>query len=196
MDAQSTERRFVEIISEWLISLPHDLKILFEAKDDENLDRSARELAVGTILYVISPNDLVADRHDNFTSYCDDAILVRMVLAQVVSDNDEDTEFFKSRFPDFFDDLEEELAICKNAMGELYEWLESKIPTLPKMEHKGKKVRDYITNDEDGETLFDEGLAFRTEYPVEEETLADKLKKASTVLEVIKRRKAEEARVA
>jgi hypothetical protein len=36
---------------------------------------------------------------------------------------------------------------------------------------------------------------FRTDYPVDEKTIADKLKKATTVTEVMKRRKTEEARV-
>ena len=35
---------------------------------------------------------------------------------------------------------------------------------------------------------------FRTDYPVDEKTIGDKLKKAQTVLEAMKRRKADEAR--
>ena len=38
------------------------------------------------------------------------------------------------------------------------------------------------------------GLVFRTEYPVDEKTIADKLKKAATVVDVVKRHRAEEQR--
>jgi hypothetical protein len=35
---------------------------------------------------------------------------------------------------------------------------------------------------------------FRTDYPVDEKTITDKLKKATTITEVMKRRQTEEAR--
>ena len=189
------QRRFVETITSWLVSLPHDLKILYEAADDENLARETRELAVGAIIYVMSPNDLInVDRHDSFLSYCDDCLLLHLALNKVAQKTDEDTEFFKSRFPEFFDTLQEQLATCKEAMEDLYTWLESKLPSLQTLEYKGKKVPHFLDDEEAGELLYEDGLGFRTEYPVDEETLTDKLKKASTVIDVIRRRKQEEDR--
>jgi hypothetical protein len=79
-------------------------------------------------------------------------------------------------------------------MGDLMAWLEAKVAVLPKMDYKGKKVAKYLDDEEAREQLFDDGLVFRTDYPVDEKTIADKLKKASTVTEVMKRRKQEEAR--
>jgi hypothetical protein len=79
-------------------------------------------------------------------------------------------------------------------MGELMTWLESKVSALRTIEYKGKKIAVYLDDDEAREQLFDDGLVFRTDYPVDEKTIADKLKKAATVTEVMKRRKAEEAR--
>ena len=35
---------------------------------------------------------------------------------------------------------------------------------------------------------------FRTDYPVDEKTIGDKLKRAATIVEVMKRRKTDEAR--
>ena len=52
----------------------------------------------------------------------------------------------------------------------------------------------YLDDDEAREQLFDDGLVFRTDYPVDEKTIGDKLKKAATILDVMKRRKADEAR--
>lgn len=194
MDAKQAERRFIDLMSSWLVSLPFDLKVLYEAADDENLDRSIRESAVGAIIYAISTNDFVADRHDSFASYCDDVLMVRMALEHALGGGDEDAEYFKSRFPEFFGNLTEELALCQTVMGDLYTWLESKVSGLSKMEYKGKSVATFLDDDEAGESLYEEGLGFSTEYPVEEEMLRDRLKKVSTILEVIRRRKAEEAR--
>lgn len=191
-----TQQRFVETMSSWLVSLPHDLKVLYEAAADENLNREARELAVGAIIYVISPNDLIsADRSDSFISYCDDCLLLRLALVEVVKADDEDTDFFKSRFPEFFEPLTEELEVCQAAMGDLYEWFQSKISGLRALEYKGKNVAVYLDDEEAREFLYEDGLGFRTEYDIDEETLADSFKKASTVIERLQRRKDEEDRL-
>ena len=195
MDAKEKEQHFIDILTGWLVSLPFDLKVLFECADDENLDRSIREMAVGALIYAISPNDFIADRHDSFVSYCDDVLIVRMALHHALADDkNEDVAYFKGRFPEFFDNLGDHLAHCKELMGELYTWLDGKIDGLRQQEYKGKKVQTFLDEDEAGELLYEDGLGFRSEYPVEEETLSDKFKKSSTILEVIKRRKEEEAR--
>jgi hypothetical protein len=73
-------------------------------------------------------------------------------------------------------------------------WLESKVPALPGMDYKGKKVVKYLDDSDAREQLYDDHIVFNTDYPVDESTIGDKLKKATTVTEVMKRRKAEEAR--
>jgi len=189
----SSDRAFVETLSNWLVSLPHDLKLLYEAADDENLDRTAREIAVGAIIYVVSPNDFIsADRDGSFISYSDDCLLLRLALLRVVAKKTEDTDFFKGRFPEFFDTLDEELAVCKSFMGELLDWLESKVDGLTTLEYKGKKIADYLDDDEASVILYEDGLAFRTEYDVDEATLADSFKKAASVIAMIQRKKDED----
>ncbi len=189
------EQRFVETMSSWLISLPHDLKVLYEAVDDENLNRSVRELAAGAIIYVVSPNDFIsADRYDSALSYCDDCLLLRLAAAEIGASDDEDTEFFKSRFPEFFEPLAEELGICREAMGELFDWMKSKVAGLRALEYKGKKVTDFLDDEEAGGYLYEDGLEFRTEYDVDEDSLADSFKKASSAIALLQRRKDEEDR--
>jgi uncharacterized membrane protein YkvA (DUF1232 family) len=187
------ESKFVELVRGWLVSLPHDLKIAFDAMDDENLPRPVREVAAGVVAYVVSPNDFVADRNDAVLSYADDALLLRLALSKALGKG-EDEVAFQSRFPELFDSLDENLTLCKSVMGELMTWLEGKVTGLPGLEYKGKKAAKYLDDDEAREQLFDDGLVFRTDYPVDEKTIADKLKKASTVTDVMRRRKAEEAR--
>lgn len=187
------ESKFVELVRGWLVSLPHDLKIAFDAMDDENLPRPVREVAAGVVAYVVSPNDFVSDRNDAVVSYADDALLLRLALQKALGPG-EDEQAFRERFPELFGELDENLTLCKSVMGELMTWLESKVPGLAASEYKGKKVTKYLDDEELRELLFDDGLVFRTDYPVDEKTIADKLKKASTVTEVMKRRKAEEAR--
>ncbi|MBK9034750.1 MAG: hypothetical protein IPL61_26375 [Myxococcales bacterium] len=190
------EARFVELFKTWLVSLPHDLKIAYEAMDDENLPRSSREIAVGAIMYVVSPNDFVADRNEVVASFSDDAVLLRLALQVVVSGGGEDGEAFRDRFTELFDGLDDDLKVCREHMGDLMGWLEGKVEGLRNQSYKGKKVPVYLDNDDAREELFEDGLGFRTDYPVDEKVIDDKLKKASTVVEVMLRRRAEEVRAA
>jgi hypothetical protein len=160
--------------------------------DDENLPRPVREVAAGVIAYVVAPNDSV-DRNATVVSYADDALLLRLALSKALGKG-EDEQAFRDRFPELFEGLDENLTLCKSVMGELMTWLESKVGVLPGLEYKGKKVAKFLDDDEAREQLFDDGLVFRTDYPVDEKTIGDKLKKASTITDVMKRRRAEEAR--
>ena len=194
MDADIA-RRFVDTMRDWLISLPHDLKILYEASTDANLDRASRELAAGAIIYVVSPSDFISADRSDFSGYADDCLILRLALSRIVADkDDEDSQGFRERFSDFFASLPEELAVCKKAMGDLYAWLDSLVDGLPRLEYKGKKVAVYLDVDEASEMLYEDGLAFATDYPVDEDDLSDRFKKASTIIDVIQKRKGEEDR--
>lgn len=190
----TAESKFVELVRSWLVSLPHDLKIAFDAMDDENLPRNVREIATGAAIYVVSPNDAAGtDRNDQVVSYADDAMLLRLAMQKALGTG-EDEQAFRERFPELFSSLDDDLQVCKDVMGDLMTWLENKVSTLQKVEYKGRKVPAYLDNDEAREQLFDDGLVFRTDYPVDEKTIGDKLKKATTIVEAMKRRKTDEAR--
>jgi uncharacterized membrane protein YkvA (DUF1232 family) len=191
----NVDSRFVELVRSWLVSLPHDLKIAFEAMDDENLPRPARELAAGAIIYVVSPNDFVSDRNDAVASFVDDALILRLVLRKILVKGEADAQTLRDRYPELFETLEKDLETCQIAMGDLMTWLDGKVETLKNLEHKSKKTVAFLDDDEAREELFEDGLGFRTDYPIDEETIGDKLKKASTVTDVMKRRRAEESRL-
>lgn len=191
----NVDSRFVELVRSWLVSLPHDLKIAYEAMDDENLPRPARELAVGAIIFVVSPRDSVTDRNDAVASYADDALILRLVLRKILVKGEADAQTLRERYPELFETLESDLDVCKLAIGDLMTWLDAKVEGLANLEHKSKKTSAFVDDDEAREELFEDGLAFRTDYPIDEETIGDKLKKASTVTDVMKRRRSEEARL-
>jgi uncharacterized membrane protein YkvA (DUF1232 family) len=190
--SNNADARFVSLVRSWLVSLPHDLKIAFEAMDDENLPHPARELAAGAIVYIVAPHDFISDRNEKVVGYVDDAIILRLALRAILKG--EDAASYQSRFPEVFETLDKDLELCRSAMGDLMSWLDGKIATLANLEHKGKKAKVLVDDDEARADLFEDGLVFRTDYPIDEETIGDKLKKASTVTDVMKRRRAEEAR--
>lgn len=189
----STDSRFVQVFKSWLVSLPHDLKICFEAMDDENLSRADRELAVGVILYVLAPNQS-KDRNESVANFADDALILRLALRRIAAGNDDDAQAFRDRFPELFAQLEDEVKVCAGVLGDLMAWLEAKVDAFARLTFRGKKVATYLDNDEARADLYEDGLAFRTDYPLDDSTIDDKLKRAATVTDVIKRRRAEELR--
>ena len=196
MSAREAEQQFVDTMTAWLISLPFDLKILYDAADDENLSREAREMAVGAIIYAISPNDAIADRHDTFVSYSDDCLVLRLALQPTLRDESEEAEQFRARFSQFFEPLTADLAVCKQVMGEeLFSWIADKAKGVRQLAYKGKTVSMFLDDGDAASLLYEDGLVFTTDYPIEEETLADKFKRASKVTDFMLRRKAEEARI-
>jgi hypothetical protein len=187
----STESRFVQVVKSWLVSLPHDLKICFEAMDDENLSRADRELAAGIVVYIVTQKD-IKDRNESVGSFADDALLLRLALRRIAAGSDEDAQAFRERFPELFGELEDEVKVCATVLGDLMAWLEQKVDGFARLEHRSKKISTYLDDEEARANLYDDGLAFRTEYPIDDRTINDKLKFASTVTDVIRRRRAAE----
>jgi hypothetical protein len=186
---QEQDRRFLALITQWLLSLPHDLKVLFEAKDDPNLERDAREAAAGGILHALNP-DTTPD--EKFISYADDTIMVRLALRAVADKGGEGAGDFRRRFEEYYETLDEDLDLCKRVMGDTFTWIAGKVEHLNRQVYKGKKVPQYIDDDESVETLYEDGLAFATEYPIDEAKLGMRLKRPETLLEPLRRRALEE----
>ena len=181
---QEVRRRFLDVVAKWLVSLPHDLRVLFEAKDEPNLEREARETAAGAILYILGPD---TSGEDKFFRFADDAILLRAALAKVKAEGGEGASAFSSRFDDYFTGLDASLDVCREAMGATYDWLSSKVDALTKQTYKGKKLALYIDDDEAAELLYADGLAFETDYPIDEDKLSMRLKKPETLLDPLRR---------
>ena len=77
-------------------------------------------------------------------------------------------------------------------MGDTYTWVVGKVDGLSKQVYKGKKVAQYIDDEESVETLYEDGLAFATDYPLDEDKLAMRLKRPETLLEPLRRKALEE----
>jgi hypothetical protein len=187
---RDSERRFLGTITGWLLSLPHDLKVLFEAKDDPNLDRTARETAAGAILYVLNPDKVSGE--EPFVGFADDAVLVRAALAKIADQGGEGADPFRTRFEEYYATLAQDLDLCREVMGEVYSWLDGKIDGLAKQSYKGMKVAQYIDDDETAEELYEDGLAFATDYPLDEDKLGMRLKRTETLLEPLRKKAQEE----
>jgi len=191
--AKDVEKRFLSMLTANLISLPFDLKVLYEAASDPNLERAAQETATGAIVYIISPNDIISDKNEAI-GYTDDVIILRLALKHILSVGGPDSTGFHDRFAEVYDKLEEELGVYKEFLGELYDWLATKITALPKQIFRSKTVKDYLDDEEAQSFLYEEGLTFSTDYRITERTLEGRLKRTDHIVDLLKRRRSEEAK--
>jgi uncharacterized membrane protein YkvA (DUF1232 family) len=188
------ERRFLEALGRHLVSLPFDLKVLYEALTDPDLEREARGVAAAAVVYALAPSDIVVDRDRKLASYVDDLILLRAALKRVADTGGENVRAFLERFPDEYAGLDDYLALYSRALGDLYPWLTAKLDPFKKLVYKGRKAIDYIDDDEAATFLYDEWLTFQTDYDITEQSLAGRLRKVEPILEALRRRRAEEAK--
>src|SRR5438105_13858431 len=100
MSVKETERRFLSLLSDYLVSLPSDLKILQEAVTDPDLDRSAREIAAGAIVHTLFPQE-----GEGLLRFVDDALLVRAALAEIRDQGGDGFQAFRERFSDAYQTL-------------------------------------------------------------------------------------------
>ncbi len=188
MTAESTEKVFLQRVRELLVSLPYDIKVFFEAISDENLSLETRKAAASAIIYCLAPSDPIPDTV-GVQGFVDDLVVVLLSLKRLLELGGEDAAEYPNRFVDQFKSLDEDLEIIRAYLGENMAWLERRVvETQPNIRYKGKSPEEYVTDDEAQEFLYTEGLAFTTDYEIDEEGVA-KLATGEAVMSVFRDRK-------
>jgi hypothetical protein len=191
MGAKEAERPFLEKVTEYLVSLPFDLKILQEAVTDPDLEHAARQIAAGTIIHTISPQT----EGEGPLKYADDVLFVRAALAHVVSDNSEGAQAFKGRFgAEVYERLDDDSKTFAEYLGDLWPWLTGRLVSFGKVPYKGKKPSHYVDDEEAATLLYEDGLEFQTNYNLNEEQVRNKVRRADQILELLNKKRAEEAK--
>jgi hypothetical protein len=183
------ERQFLDKVSEYLLSLPFDLKILQEAVTDPDLGKGVREVAAGTIIHTLLPQD-----GETPGRYVDDVLWVRAALQHISQDGSEGAKAFRDRFADVYAALAEDVPLFESTLGDLWPWLTSKLESFAKLSFKGVKPSQCVEDDESATLLYEEGLEFQTNYPVDENQVRNKIRKVETIVDLLNKRRAEEAK--
>jgi hypothetical protein len=185
MSDLEVERKFVEKMCEYLVTLPFDLKILQEAVTDPDLDKPARLLAASTVFHTLLPQE----GEPGPLRYVDDVLYVRAALHEVAKGDSEGPKEFRERFAtEVYSHLSEDVSLFQSYLGELWPWLCGKLPSFQKLALKGKKPAQAVDDEDVASLLYDEGLEFQTNYPVNEEQVRNKVRRGDQLLEPLKKR--------
>jgi hypothetical protein len=173
-----------------LVALPFDLKVLQEAVANEDLERSAREIAAGAIVHALLPQE-----GEGPLRYADDVLFVRAALRAVVVSGGEAASAYRERFSDIYGALDEQIAVLEAQLGpDAWSWIVSKLTVFPRTQYKGKRAAQYVDDEESHSLLYEEGLEFQTNYNVTEEQIRNRLRRADQVTEYVAKRKSDDAR--
>ena len=187
---KEAERSFLDKVTEYLLSLPFDLKVLQEAVTDPDLEHGAREIAAGAITHTLGPQD-----GDSPLRFVDDLLLVRAALKRVVAEDGESAKEFTTRFEaEIYGKLDADLALFAEVLGDLWPWLTGKLEAFRKTPYKGKTPSQYVDDDEAASFLYDEGLEFQTNYNVTEDKVRNTVRRVDAIVELLNKRRTEEAK--
>jgi hypothetical protein len=181
------ERQFLETMSRALVSLPFDLKILLEAVADSDLERSVREMAVGTVVHVITPKDGNVEAPLRFA---EDVVQLRLATAKIAAEGGEGAPAFGDRFAEDFSRFKDELALFRSVLGDdIVDWLDTRWGSFLKGVYAKKKISQFVDDEEVGTFLYDEGSKFGTLYPISEKSLAGRVKQAQPFIDHLARKR-------
>jgi hypothetical protein len=186
------ERTFLETMSQALVSLPFDLKVLLEAVADPDLERAVRELAAATVVHVITPKDGNVEAPLRFA---EDVVQLRLALAHVAAEGGEGAPAFKERFAEDYGRIDADLNVFRQTLGaDIVAWLDSRWGSLLKAVYAKKKIPMFVDDEEVGTFLYDEGLRFGTLYPITEKSLAGRVKQVQPFIDHLARKRDQDKR--
>jgi hypothetical protein len=180
------ERRFLETLSRGLVALPFDLKVLLEAVSDSDLEHGVREIAAASVVHIISPKE---GNLEAPLRHIEDVILLRLALAKIVADGGQDATAFRNRFSENYANVDDELVVFREALGDLVDWIDSHWGILLKAVYAKKKISMFVDDEEVATFLYDEGSKFGTNYPISEKTLVGRLKQAQPFVDHLIRKR-------
>lgn len=185
MSEDNLDKRFLERARQLLVTLPYDMKVLFEAMSDEDLPMHARQLAASGVIYCLAPSDPIPDTM-GLVGFVDDLVVVRVVLAKMLTIAGEDMADYPERFRDQFEGLDGDIELFRSFFGDTMLWVDWRLEKISAVKYKGKGIDEYLTDDESGQRLYEDGLEFTTEYEIDDDAAA-KLQTSKSVLDAFRK---------
>lgn len=126
--------------------------------------------------------------------YVDDVLFVRAALKRIVADGGEGAGAFAGRFTEVYEAINDDCDLLAQQLGPVWPWATTKIEAFAKLPWKGKKAGQYLDDEEAAAALYEDGLEFETNYPVNEEMVRNRVKRFEPIVELLNKRQTEDAK--
>ena len=151
----AARERFVEVVTDGILSLPQDLKAVLRMVDDPEFDDDSRVAAAGALLHVLSAANAIPGLR-GMLAYVDDVLVLRLVLERMGTRSPEAMARHREDSPELLAPLDEQLEVTREYLGELVSVLEKAADGVSKLSHEGKTARQCVSDSEMGTWLYDE----------------------------------------
>ena len=161
---------FIKLIKKWLTDLGVNAQLFNELAEDEALPTWVRSLAIGVLLYVVAPVDLIPEKFLLYGLIDDMLVMIVGSVIIVPGIPEERLTYYRQKY-EAVKKIGEYEQIVKSALGILWELLTRFVEMLPKRTYKNKTTEEVAQSAELREELFDETMVFVANLGLDPETL-------------------------
>lgn len=180
----SHKEEFIGFLSRSITEISLDVKIMFAMMDDPEFTEVTRTRVAGALLYLLAPGDLIPDTF-GLLGQSDDSLVMRMTMSYMLSERPEQEDYYRERYPEVFETLQQDLEIASNFLGEIYPWMEKYLEKMVTIEFKGKKAKDVIEDVEANSWLYDEINEALLDLEYDDDELNRELRRVDRILPVM-----------
>lgn len=172
----------------WLPSLQQDLKdFLHVVCDDPELDDALREVAIGAVFYSLAPGDVIPDSA-GVVGFIDDALALRVALEDVRVGAPARYERYRERLPELTGSVDADLPEVRDAFGELWEPFRARVHASARIEYKGKRASNVLSDTDDAAWLDEEVSELALKLDFKPGAIENAARKAGTVVPMLRQK--------
>jgi uncharacterized membrane protein YkvA (DUF1232 family) len=169
-----------------LKELPDCIMLLWEIIADEEVEQDARLIALGAIIYVVSPWDMIPDILPGI-GYVDDVIVLRIALEVITRHAHGSTTKYRKKYDEIFSHLSEDLIILKCTLGRVYTWLRGKVEVFGQIRYRGKTSEQILNSLHLKENLCEASMVIVANYHQDEKRFLQEVKSVEKLLPFFER---------
>lgn len=133
--------RFEAVVCDAIVSLPQDMKAVLRIVEDPEVSDEGRVIAAGALMHVLCAANAIPGQR-GILGYVDDVLVLRLALERIEKDNPEAIARHREESPELFAELDEQLAITREYLGDLVAVLEHAVDGVSKLSHQGHSASE------------------------------------------------------
>lgn len=178
-----SRERFREFIRDAVLTLPQYVKGVLRMAEDPDIPDDGRVLAAGAILHWLSGSNTIPGVPGGVLSYVDDALMLRLVHARLAERAPDAIARHRDDAPELFANVDEEIALVREALGAGMKVLERSLERVGKLKHRGRTAAQCVSSEDGATELYDEVQSTLVDFDLQEEEVARALKGLDALVE-------------
>ncbi len=146
--------RFVEVVTNGILSLPQDMKAVLRIVEDPEVDDAGRVLLAGALLHVLSAHNAIPGQR-GILAHVDDVLVLRLALERVQKSNPGPMAQHGKDSPELFESVEAGLSVTREFLGDLIQVLDEAVDGCPKLTHQGHDAKECALSEDGSTWLYD-----------------------------------------